>query len=88
MTFPGPGVIYAVNVRRHPVRNRLIYDNLILLDDEFTYIRTGTEETSNIKEIAFEDESLKITIKDIRGFLYQIFADPVSYDALKELYDK
>lgn len=87
-TYPEPGVIYAVNVRRHPVRNRLIYDNLMLLDDEVTYIRTGTEETRDIKEIAFKDRVLRITIKDIREFSVQIYTDQISYDALKGLYDK
>lgn len=76
-----------MKVHRHPVRNRLIYDNLILLDDEVTYIRTGTEETSDIKEISFKDRVFKITIKDIRGFSYEIYTDQVSYDALKGLYE-
>lgn len=87
MTYPGPGVIYAVNIRLHPVRNRLIYDNLILLDDEATYVRTGTEETGDIKEISFYNRSLLITIIDAEGYTFRIYADLVSYETLKALYE-
>lgn len=53
-----PVVIMALNVRRHPVRNRFIYDNFIEIEvdeSEYKYIRTGIEETRDINEIVLTE---------------------------------
>lgn len=71
-----PVLIMALNVRRHPVKNRLIYDNFIEIEvdeSEYKYIQTGIAETHDINEIThrnlrgFHPGTLKFRFSEIRG---------------------